>query len=47
MKKIYIATCLHEDGETFEIKHNNHDTLLDIIGDDIFCFIKETEGENI
>jgi hypothetical protein len=47
MKKIYIATCLHEDGETFEIKHNNHDTLLEIIGDDMFCFIKETEGEKL
>jgi hypothetical protein len=47
MKKIYIATCLHQDGETFEIKHENHDTLLEIVGHDIFCFIKETEGENI
>jgi hypothetical protein len=41
--KIYIATCLHPDGQTFEVQHDNHDTLLAIIGDDVFCIIKETD----
>jgi hypothetical protein len=41
--KMYIATCLDTTGETYEVKHENHDTLLEIIGDDVFCIIKETE----